>query len=162
MSAKTTFNSQIRLATHNDVPSIINIMREVYIEHGLIFEVSQEIPDILDFERIYNQKSATFFVLLVKEEIIGTVGVKIIESSEAEIVRLYLKRNFRGLGFGYQLLKTAVNWAQKQGKNHIELWSFTQFTQGHSLYKKFGFTQLDTRQMNDVNKTQMYGFAFSS
>ncbi|MDZ8188259.1 MAG: GNAT family N-acetyltransferase [Nostoc sp. ChiSLP02] len=162
MSAKTTFNSQIRLATHNDVPSIINIMREVYIEHGLIFEVSQEIPDILDFDNIYNQKSAAFFVLLVKEEIIGTVGIKTIKSSEAEIVRLYLKHDFRGLGFGYQLLKTAINWAKEQGKNHIELWSFTQFTQGHSLYNKFGFTQLATRQMNDVNKTQMYGFAFSS
>ncbi|PHM08719.1 GNAT family N-acetyltransferase [Nostoc sp. 'Peltigera malacea cyanobiont' DB3992] len=161
MSTKPTINSKIRLATHNDVPSIINIMREVYIEHGLVFEVSQEIPDILDFEQKYNQKSAAFFVLLVQEEIIGTVGVKIIKSSEAEIVRLYLKRDFRGLGLGYQLLKTAVDWAQLQGKTHIELWSFTQFTQGHRLYNQFGFTQLDTRQMNDVNETQMYGFAFS-
>ncbi|MBC1241047.1 GNAT family N-acetyltransferase [Nostoc sp. 2RC] len=161
MSAKTTFNSQIRLATNHDVPSIINIMREVYTEHGLIFEVSQEIPDILNFDKIYNQKTAAFFVLLLEEEIIGTIGIKSIKSSEAEIVRLYLKHDFRGLGFGYQLLKTAIDWAQQQGKNHIELWSFTQFTQGHSLYKKFGFTQIDTRQMNDVNKTQMYGFAFS-
>lgn len=161
MSAKPTFNGKIRLATNYDVSSIINIMHEVYAEYNLVLEVSQEVPDILAFEQNYNQRLGAFFVLIIEDKIIGTVGVKLLNSSNAEIVRLYLNRNFRGCGLGYQLLKTAVDWAQAQGRTHIELWSFTQFTQGHHLYTQFGFTQLGRRQMNDVNQTQMYGFMFS-
>jgi putative acetyltransferase len=90
--------------------------------------------------------------------VVGSIGVRLGPRGVAEIVRLYLARQYRGQGVGRQLVEAAVAWARAHAAQAVELWSDTRFTDAHRLYTRTGFVQGGQRQLADVNNSLEYHF----
>ena len=79
--------------------------------------------------------------------VIGTVAVKKIDESTAELKALYLLSEYRRKGFGFQLLDKAVKFAKEQGYQRIVLDSMSKYADALRLYERYGFKT--TERYND-------------
>ena len=68
--------------------------------------------DLDDIEKYYLKNGGIFYVGIMDGYIIGTSAVKKIDDNKCEIKRIYLKKEFRGRGFGKELFLKALEYAQ--------------------------------------------------
>jgi len=77
------------------------------------------------------------------QELIGIVGLNI-DGSFAEIVQMYVPKEYQGNRIGSQLLVEAIQHAKLQGVNQIELGVFSPSDAAYKLYSKYGFKGIRT------------------
>lgn len=148
----------VRVAHFEDVDDILGVIRRVYHEYGFAFEATEETPDLLDFDRTYDQQTGIFFVGVVSDRVVGTIGVRWVEATVVEILRLYLDAAYRGQGLGRRLLKAAIGWARHQQAQQVSLWTDTRFITAHKLYTRTSFVRGGVRHLKDVNNSVEYQF----
>jgi putative acetyltransferase len=80
-----------------------------------------------------------------QQQIIGGGGIyptSGLPAGTAELVKFYLHKSSRGLGFGHLLMQHLLTTAKQLGYTQIYLESFPQLTAAIHLYKKYGFVQI--------------------
>jgi putative acetyltransferase len=94
----------------------------------------------------FKKPNAVLYVAEFENKIIGCCGVfptAGLPSGHAELVKLYLDKNFRGMGIGKNLLEICITQSKKFGYHFLYLESFPQFSEAIALYKKLGFKNLE-------------------
>ena len=148
---------RIRPALPGESAALVGIISEVYREYGFVFEARDEVPDLLDLDRVYDGVTAAFFAAEAEGRPVATIGVKL-RGDAAEISRLYVLPAWRRRGLARRLCDEAIDWARGRGARRIELWSDTRFTAAHELYRGMGFTQEGRRRLEDANRSEEFGF----
>ena len=115
--------------------AVITFTDACFRELGKAFEPEGRHSFYHDIDKEFD----SFWCLLSNDKVIGTVGVKKLDESTAELKALYLQSEFRGKGFGFRLLDKAVQFAKEQGYQRIVLDSMSQYDDAIRLYEKFGF-----------------------
>ena len=110
----------------------------VLSEQGFEFDPNKDF-DLDDIDRHYLQSGGVFYVGLVDGKIIGTSAVRRIDDKKCEIKRIYVRKEFRGRGFGRDLFLKALGFA---GRNYsiAVLKTDAQLTDAIRLYLKNGFS----------------------
>ncbi|MBR4579967.1 MAG: GNAT family N-acetyltransferase [Lachnospiraceae bacterium] len=93
----------------------------------------------------YNNISGNFdcfWCLLSEGKVTGTVAVKRIDDSTAELKALYLLSGFRGKGYGYKLLDRAVCFSKEKGYKRVVLDSVSAYSDALKLYEQYGFKHI--------------------
>ena len=88
-----------------------------------------------------------FFCLLLRENVVGTVGLKKLDDETAELKALYLSKDLRGQGLGSKLLDSVIDKAKEKGYSSIVLDSMSKYGSALRLYEKVGFVK--TERYND-------------
>lgn len=95
---------------------ISSIMADEFVESTLSYSID-------DLANTYEQYSGNNEVFYVAEEaagqIVGTVGIKSDTARTALLRRLFLKKEFRGKGYGSKLLKRALEFCKKHGYKKV-------------------------------------------
>ena len=112
-------------------------------ELGKVFEPEGRHSFYNDIDREFD----SFWCLVSTDRVIGTVAVKKIDESTAELKALYLLSEYRRKGCGFQLLDKAVKFAKEQGYQRIVLDSMSQYADALRLYERYGFKT--TERYND-------------
>lgn len=137
---------------------IVRLVGRVYAEYGFVCEPRVEFPDLFDFDAHYAAPRGAFWVIRAPE-IVGSVGVELVDARTAELHRLYLDAALRGRGSGRALTDTVLAWCRARGITHLLLWSDTRFEMAHRLYTRMGFARTGERVLpEDVNDTREYRF----
>lgn len=101
-----------------------------------------------DTERMfeaYQGKDEIYFVALKDGEIVGGCGIKHLSNTDkniAELQKLYLLKETRGLGIGKILVEMCVEFAKSVNFESIYLETFPNMISAQALYKKNGFDYL--------------------
>jgi putative acetyltransferase len=69
--------------------------------------------DLDDIEKYYLRNGGIFYTAIMDGDTIGTSAVRKIDNSRCEIKRIYLKKGFRGRGFGRELFLKALEYAEE-------------------------------------------------
>ena len=97
---------------------------------------------------LFQQQGSCYWIALKENEIIGGCGIYPtagLPNKCAELVKLYLNSDFRGLGIGKELMELIISSAKKMGYNSLYLESLPELNQAIHLYEKMGFIQRDSR-----------------
>lgn len=80
-----------------------------------------------------------------KGKVLGGVGIAEFEGfvACAELQKLYLSDQAKGMGLGRRLLEEALRLAAEKGYRSIYLETHSRLTEAVSLYKKAGFVQIE-------------------
>ncbi len=100
---------------------------------------------------VFQQNKSGYFVALFNNEVTGGCGIYPTEGLPAdtcELVKLYLIPAVRGKGFGKLLMELCIDEARKQGYKKMYLETMPELTSAIPLYKKFGFTYLNSAMGN--------------
>lgn len=82
-------------------------------------------------------------ILFVEHEdrIIGTVALKFVAPGVAEMIKMTVDENFRGLGAGKLLCRAAIEEARRLNAGRIILHTNSSLTAALGIYRQYGFTE---------------------
>jgi len=93
---------------------------------------------------LFQTPQSVYWIAQNDKQIIGGCGIfptKNLPSGYAELVKLYVQKEFRGQGVGEELMKKSIKSAKEMGFSHLYLESFPSFKSAIQLYNGLGFIQ---------------------
>jgi len=88
------------------------------------------------------QEAVAFFVMRHERILAGCGGIKLFDTEYGEVKRMYVRPQFRGLGFGTLMLNHLAEYAQQQGVKVLRLETGIHQLAAISLYERFGFQRI--------------------
>ncbi|PWH85593.1 GNAT family N-acetyltransferase [Brumimicrobium oceani] len=141
-------NLIIREIQPSDNPTIAKIIRTALEEYdeakpGTVY--TDPTTDEL-YETFFSVPKSEYFIAEINGEVIGGSGIyptKNLPIGYAELVKIYLKSEYRGQGIGKQLMNKCIAYAKEQGYTHLYLESFPSLKEAIVLYEKIGFERVE-------------------
>jgi N-acetylglutamate synthase-like GNAT family acetyltransferase len=121
----------------NTVTFITSILDELHPGQRLI-----EIPRYKDLKNIKNSYSSRsrFWLILDKDNVIGTAGAIEKDEKNATIQRLFIQKEFRRKGYGEKLMLKAIQFCKNNNFEYINVITSRQ-SKANFLFKKLEFKQ---------------------
>ncbi len=143
-------NIQIRIARPEDNHEVtafaFEIMRSLGIEPD---------PEHIDYALATFGKEreipSSDFVAVDGELLVGSVILKPITPSIAEMTGFYVRTDFQGQGVGYKLIKTALSTAIETGYEQVALTTNRNMTAAIKLYESFGWVRQQMKPDNGAD-----------
>lgn len=88
------------------------------------------------------QEAVAFFVMRHERVPAGCGGIKLCDTEYGEVKRMYVRPQFRGLGFGTLMLNHLAAYARQQGVEVLRLETGIYQLAAISLYERFGFQRI--------------------
>jgi len=139
----------IRFATVEDISFITDIYNQGIEDRIATLETRLRTIDEMK-EWLQNRSDRHKVVIIENEnnEVLGWASLNVFNSrccySGVADISIYIKRNFRGKGFGKILLNHLIETAKEQGFNKIVLHMLAFNTAGKNLYISSGFREVGT------------------
>jgi N-acetylglutamate synthase-like GNAT family acetyltransferase len=127
------------------VELIVEIQRT---EFGIPITAEDQ-PDLRQIERFYQTGDGNFWVALSGGDVVGTIALLDIGSSQAALRKMFVDRRFRGgeAGTAQRLLDTLVEWSVARSIRDIFLGTTSVFVAAHRFYEKNGFTEIPRSEL---------------
>ena len=161
MPIQTEVEIGIREADKKDIEELINLIEKIFTEYDMDFDVDEELPDFLNYEKHYGDGGIN--KLLVAEHsqngiLAGCTALKI-EDDLPRLSRVYVRKKDRGEGVGKRLVGRAVEYAQSKNYSWIHLWTDTRFERAHRFYRNMGYEYTGrVKPLGDINDSYEYHF----
>lgn len=91
-------------------------------------------------------KEVEGFVLFQKNDPIASIGLKKVNDKRCEIVRVFVREDFRGNGFARLLFKEAEDYARECGFEEVEMVAWTKSVSALKLYHKLNYEFSDEKE----------------
>ena len=115
------------------------------------FENSDEFVDMDNLESHYFDNGGLFLAALNDGSLIGSGAIRKLDTTTAELKRIWLLEAYHGQGIGYQLVTLLFNFARDQAYQYVRLQTSPQQIRALAFYKKLGFKEIPC--YNDDNET---------
>ena len=139
----------IRPARNADGAACREIVFGILRQYGLEPEPDGQDADLDDREAHYDGRDSLFLVVVDDAgRIVGTGGLKRYDAEQAEVKKMYLLPEARGLGLGRRLLDTLVGFARAVGYRRIVLESNSNLTEALQLYQRYGFAPVPPEHLS--------------
>ncbi|MFC1458925.1 GNAT family N-acetyltransferase [Microvirga arabica] len=161
LALKVESLSAIRPVRDSDRQDLFGLIAICYADYpGCFVDPHDDLPDLRAPSTSYDRTGGAFWA--VEDErgrVCACVAVDFPESGTAELHRLYVRPDQRGMGLGLRLVHQAEAHARSRGASRMVLWSDTRFVTAHRLYTRLGYRQLpEPRQLTDISGSVEYGF----
>ena len=133
----------IRKAVVGDEEKVLKLVQEVLNLYGLNLNPDDEDLDITNISKYYTENNGDFEVIEFKGEIIGSYGIYKIDDETCELRKMYLKKEFQGLGLGNIMLENSLRLAMNLNYKKITLQTNSVLYKAIKLYKKYGFEEFE-------------------
>jgi len=131
---------RLREAAADDGAAIRAVVVAVMNEYGLSSDLEGNDADLRDLVASYRDRGGSFRVVVSTEGVIvGCGGLYPIDNREAEIRRMYLLPEARGVGIGRELLEELISVASERRFERVVLETASVLKEAISLYRKRGF-----------------------
>lgn len=122
--------------------------------YKLTFDIEAMIASDVQDQKKFYPPSGRFYLLRDADRFVGIGCLKRLESTVAEIQRMYVQPHVRGRGAGRMLLDRLLSDARAIGYTLIRLESLRALTAAHTLYRSVGFKDIDPYQANSMREYQ--------
>ena len=127
----------------------------------LFLEYAESLPIELDFQDFEDELSklpgkyvpptGAIILAIVDNTAVGIVALRKIEDDICEMKRLFVKKNYQGLGIGQKLAEKIIAEAKNRGYNYIRLDTLSSLKKALNLYKYLGFYEIDAYIYNPMD-----------
>jgi putative acetyltransferase len=136
----------IQQSDNEELAKVIRTSLEEYGENkpGTVYTD----PTTDDLNSLFQAPKSVYFVAEDEGKIIGGCGIyptKGLPKAYGELVKLYLHKNYRGLGLGKLLMEKSFSASKEMNYTHLYLESIPALNQAVHLYEKMGFEKIDHR-----------------
>ena len=137
----------IRTIQPQDNSFIAKIIRNSLEEFGANKPGTVYFDDSTDhlFELFNAAEGSHYFIALVDGKIVGGGGLfptEALPTGTCELVKMYLQKEYRGIGLGKQMMHKCLEWAKENGYNQVYLETMPELKKAVAVYEKLGFQYL--------------------
>ncbi|WP_096200157.1 GNAT family N-acetyltransferase [Bacillus sp. FJAT-45350] len=94
----------------------------------------------------------TIFILEISEKQSGSVSIKKVNDTTAQLGLFLVEPNVQGTGYGQKLVETAINFSKEKGFESIILWTNSELKSARRIYERVGFELKQTQTQMLSNK----------
>ncbi|MBE9216090.1 GNAT family N-acetyltransferase [Plectonema cf. radiosum LEGE 06105] len=126
---------------------VITVSLEIW--NGLLNEDDlkryDSMSDIDNVQFHYFENNGTFLVLLEESRVVGTGAIRKLDDEICELKRMWFLKEYRGKGYGWQMVQILFNFAKQAGyqKVRLDLAREEHQTQAVKFYRKLGFYPIE-------------------
>ena len=136
----------IRRIQEKDNAAIAEIIRHSLAEFGAAKPGTVYYDPTTDaLYQLFQKERAAYFVAEQDNTLLGGGGIYPTEglpSDTCELVKMYVRRENRGMGLGKRLIQQSLDFANEAGYKRVYLETMPELQQALSTYAKFGFAYL--------------------
>ncbi|MGH8621732.1 MAG: GNAT family N-acetyltransferase [Burkholderiales bacterium] len=111
-------------------------------EYGFAIDLTGIDADLQDIQTHYLDRGGAFLVIVdAGETIYGCAGLYPLDAATAEIRKMYVLPQARGLGWGRRLLRSLIGHARWRGFDRLVLETAARLGAANALYRRFGFAE---------------------
>jgi GNAT superfamily N-acetyltransferase len=107
----------------------------------LHYEKTGYLDDLTRFETVYAKENGAFLILKNATGLIGCGGLSRLDGSKGELVRLWMKKEFRGKGLGRAIFDRLMRTAEPLGYDEVYLDTSHRCEAAVTLFRKNGFVE---------------------
>ena len=127
---------------HRSMTSAVKeLVLGVLSEEGFEYDPAKDF-DLDKIEDYYLQNRGIFYTGVVGGTIVGTSAVRRVDNRTCEIKRIYVRKDFRGRGFGSALLLQALKFAE-ENYSTVVLKTDARLKDAINLYRRNGFSVIN-------------------
>lgn len=143
---------EIREYSNSDKTTLLNFIKRVFDENEIVLDINNRHADLLDPKSHY----INFFLAICDDKLVGISALRIIdvEKKIGELKRLYLLKDFHGLGVGQALINNVIVSARNIGLSYIRCDTKTRFNKAIRILEKNGFYLIE--RYNNSSSTHFY------
>lgn len=131
--------------------------KEIILEYVKTLDIDLAYMDLptefSTMELKYSSPQGVFILAFDGDIVAGCVGIRKIDQQIAELKRLYVRKAYRGLNIGSDLLQKALDVAQQLSYQKIRLEVIPSLQKAKKLYYSFGFNEIPPYFNNQVEGT---------
>lgn len=140
-------NLVIRKIEQFDNGELAKIIRSCFHDFQVATEGTVYVDPTTDnLYELFQQENSALFIAESGAELCGCCGIFPTEGLPencAELVKFYLKKDYRGSGIGRKLMEKSIEFAKDSGYKSIYIESLPEFSTAVSIYEKQGFKYLE-------------------
>ena len=144
----------VRIA--GDLAAVRGLMEEYAAILGVDLRFQHFDEELATLPGAYAPPAGCLLLAWEGEIAVGCVGIRPLESSTAEMKRLYVRPGLRSRGLGRMLAERAIAQAQSAGYRRIRLDTLASMTQAHALYRSLGFVSIPAYRHNPIPGTVFF------
>lgn len=145
----------IEAVSDEDYKIAIQLFEEYAAQIGVDLSFQNFEQELLHLEKQYAKPHGGIYIAFDKErQPIGCFGIRAFEASICELKRMYLKKEYRGLGIGKKLLIQSIQVARAMDYQSMRLDTLPSMQSAINLYKKMGFYEIDPYRFNPIEGTK--------
>ncbi len=136
-----------------DLQSMLeDFLESAYMIRGLKYEPDGLQSDTRNIRQTYYKDGGFFWVVKDEVSIVGSIALKILnqENRIGEIKRFFVLPSAQNSGLGTKLMKKLIIEAQESGIKRLRLDTMKKSVNALSLFKKFGFREIEKYNDNDL------------
>lgn len=152
----TEQNLTLRELTSKDDQPIKQIVQSVLEEyHDALPGTAYFDPELGRLSSFYQANAKReYWVVCQGSKVVGGGGVaEFDQTGTAEVQKLYLLPEARGLGWGKKLLQAAEKFARKQGYRSLYIETISNMNEAQGLYEHLGFKRLTASKSGTAHTT---------
>ncbi|MBV4431132.1 GNAT family N-acetyltransferase [Clostridium tyrobutyricum] len=152
---------EIKLAYDNnkEIKELFSEYTKMLIKNDSNFakylELQNYDSEIEHLEDKYGLPDGRLYIVKVKGEVAGCIGLKKIDYKNCEMKRLYVRPKFRGYKIANKLVKMIIDDAKRIGYKNMLLDTLPFLEKAIHLYRKFGFYEIKSYN-NSPMDTSIY------
>lgn len=142
----------IRSLQKNDNAAIATVIRTSLKEFGADKPGTVYYDETTDdLFTVFQTPGSAYFIAEANGRIVGGGGIYPTEGlpfATCELVKMYLLKEYRGIGLGKALIERSLAFAKEAGYQQVYLETMPELKQALATYEKFGFTYLSQAMGN--------------
>lgn len=146
-AARKPVTASIRPIAKKDNAAMAKIVRAVLTEFGCTAQgFAIHDPEVNKMFEAYTQPRSIYFVIDDNGKIVGGGGLSSLKGGDAdtcELQKFYILPEWRGMGYGQQLLDKSLKAARAFGFKRAYIETTAQMNHAAALYRHAGFTPLN-------------------
>jgi putative acetyltransferase len=104
----------------------------------------------------YVPPRGAIWVAVADERIVGCVALRPLPGSIGEVKRMYVDREWRGIGIGRALLETLIEAARSLDYHHLRLGTLAEMLEAQALYASLGFVPIERYRDDEMIDTRFF------
>ena len=134
-----------------------SFITSIFVEEYGFEEYRKELEEQCYSE--YMEQNGKLWIAIDEDEnVVGTIAIKQHNENEAELKRLYVRKDYRGKGLSNELYENLIMQAKENNLKRIFLGTYEKLESAIKFYKKRGFTQIEELddELNGARYFELY------
>lgn len=136
----------IKILTYDDSykDKIINLILKIQVEEFGFITTINDPPGLESIVSFYQLNGGNFWVALDGEDVVGTIGLRILSNGQAAMKRMYVAKDYRGKNYGIAklLLNNLIDLCQQKKIKELYLGTRAAYLAAHRFYEKNEFREV--------------------
>ncbi len=126
----------------SDQAALVALIREYAAWLNIDMSFQDFDNEMAQIDSKYSTPNGLLWVVQEADQLVGCVGFKHLDSTTAEVKRLYVQSAFRGQQLGEQLMRIVVDTTRQLGYQRLVLDTVPKTVAAQALYLRMGFTRI--------------------